>query len=50
MLKVQRATFASKDKEAIRKAEEIQDELLRLERSEYRNLEPEGKQDSSRQS
>lgn len=40
--KILRVAFASKDKETIRQAEEIQDHLLRLGRLQYRNLEPEG--------
>lgn len=48
--KVLRVALASKDKKTIRQAEEIQDQLLRLQRWEYRNLEHEGKQDSSRPS
>lgn len=39
--KILRVAFASKDKETIRQAEEIQDHLLRLGRLQYRNLEPE---------
>ena len=38
--KILRLALASKDKKTIHQAEEIRDHLLRLGRSEYRNLEP----------
>jgi hypothetical protein len=37
-----RMTFASRDKEAIHKAEDIKDKVLRFERLEYRNLDSKG--------